>query len=325
MNDDRAAAPQNSLPSKIRAVRVHEFGGISAMNEEEIDCPVPTAGQVLVKVAAAGVGPWDGWIRSGNSVLPQPLPLTLGSDLAGTVVQLGPDVTAFAVGDEIFGVTNPRFTNAYAQYALADANMISKKPGILSFVEAASVPVVASTAWQMLFDRGGAVTGTTVLVLGGAGNVGAYAVQFAAQAGARVLASALPDKVEYVKRLGAVVVIESTAAGLPEPIEQVDLVVDAVGGQSLPDSFNWVKSGGRIVSAVSVPDREIAKQKNVDAFFHLVRVNSPGLEKIAEMIGGGKIATRVGDVLELKNARLAHEMLEGKRHKPGKIVLTIPH
>ena len=109
---------------------MHRFGGPEVISFETISRPEPGAGEVLVRVKAAGVGPWDGWIRAGKSALPQPLPLTLGSDLSGVIVGVGPDVTAFEPGDEVYGVTNPRFTGAYADYAIASAAMIARKPNI---------------------------------------------------------------------------------------------------------------------------------------------------------------------------------------------------
>src|SRR5262249_16249817 len=113
----------------------------------------PGPSEVLVKVEAAGVGPWDGWIRAGKSALPQPLPLTLGSDLSGNIVAVGPGVSDLRAGDQVYGVTNPRFIGAYAEYALAFAGMVSRKPASLTYIEAASVPVIAVTAWQALFDK----------------------------------------------------------------------------------------------------------------------------------------------------------------------------
>ena len=130
------------------AWRVHKFGPPEAMILERVPRPDPGPGEVLVDVHAAGVGPWDGWIRAGKSALPQPLPLTLGSDLSGTVAAVGSGISELAVGDQVFGVTNTQFLGAYAEYAVASAGMLAKKPGSLSYAEAASVPVVAVTAWQ---------------------------------------------------------------------------------------------------------------------------------------------------------------------------------
>src|SRR3954462_14336015 len=143
----------NQNRSLMMAWRVHEFGPPDVMKFEQVSRPKPGAGEVVVKVEAAGVGPWDELIRAGKSALPQPLPLILGSDLSGEIIDLGPGVSELRMGDEVYGVTNPQFTGAYAEYALASAAMISRKPASLTFVEAASVPVVAVTAWQALFDH----------------------------------------------------------------------------------------------------------------------------------------------------------------------------
>src|SRR5580698_6600782 len=125
-------ANEDQTPLSMMAWRVHEFGPPDVMRFERVQVPSPGPGEVLVKVAAAGVGPWDGWIRSGHSALPQPLPLTLGSDLSGTIVAVGDDVTDFAVGEAVYGVTSSRFTGAYAEYAVASAAMMAGKPERLS-------------------------------------------------------------------------------------------------------------------------------------------------------------------------------------------------
>src|SRR3954467_9308896 len=129
---------RRQVGTSMMAWRVHEFGPSETMRFERVPVPTPGHGEVLVKVHAAGVGPWDGWIRGGRSALPQPLPLTLGSDLSGEIVSVGPGVTTFAAGDEVFGVTNPRFVGAYAEYAVASAAMLARKPRSLTHVEAAS-------------------------------------------------------------------------------------------------------------------------------------------------------------------------------------------
>ena len=175
-------ASQGPVRFSMLAWRVHKFGPPEAMILERVPRPDPGPGEVLVDVHAAGVGPWDGWIRAGKSVLPQPLPLTLGSDLSGTVAAVGSGISEMAIGDQVFGVTNTQFLGAYAEYAVASAGMLAKKPSSLSYPEAASVPVVAVTAWQGLFDHARLEAGQTVVIHGAAGNVGAYAVQLARRA-----------------------------------------------------------------------------------------------------------------------------------------------
>jgi NADPH:quinone reductase-like Zn-dependent oxidoreductase len=308
----------------MRAWRVHEFGSPDVMQLQDIACPSPNAGEVLVRVEAAGVGPWDGWIRAGKSVLPQPLPLTLGSDLSGTIVSVGADVPGLFPDDKIYGVTNPRFIGAYAEFALATAAMISRMPETLTYIQAASVPVIAVTAWQGLFDQAGLKAGQTVLIHGGAGNVGAYAVQLARRAGARTFATAAADDVSYVRELGADTVINFQTERFEDVVHDADVVLDLVGGETQRRSFGVLRRGGKLVSAVSHPDPELAKAHGVLATFFLVKVTSEHLAEIASLIDSGKLVTRVGVVLPLAEAREAHLMLEGLRPPTkGKIVLRV--
>ena len=234
----------------MKASRVHRFGPPDVIAFEDIPRPEPAAGEVLVRVRAAGVGPWDAWIRAGKSVLPQPLPLTLGSDLCGVVEGVGPGVAGFDPGDEVFGVTNKQFTGAYAEYAAAAAGMIARKPHRLGHVEAAAVPVIAVTAWQMLFDHARVAAGQTVLVHGGGGNVGALAVQLARHEGARVLATASAADLDYVRGLGANEVIDFRSARFEDVTGPVDAVIDTVGEAIQQRSFGVLKPGGVLVSAV---------------------------------------------------------------------------
>lgn len=185
--------------SSMMAWRVHEFGPPNVMRFERVPRPNPGPSEVLVKVEAAGVGPWDAWIRAGKSALPQPLPLTLGSDLSGEIVAVGPGASDLRIGDQVYGVTNPRFIGAYAEYALASAPMVARKPTSLTYIEAASVPVVAVTAWQALFDQARLKAGQTVVIHGAAGSVGAYAVQLAHRAGVRTIATAATDDISFLR------------------------------------------------------------------------------------------------------------------------------
>src|ERR1700722_13439678 len=153
----------------MKAARIHRFGAPDVVVVEEVPRPAPAAGELLVRVAAAGVGPWDALIREGKSKVSPPPPLTLGSDLSGVIEAVGAGVAGFEVGDQVYGVTNSQFCGAYAEYALASAAMIAGKPQRLSHIEAASVPVVAVTAWQMLFDYAQVAAGQRILILGAAG------------------------------------------------------------------------------------------------------------------------------------------------------------
>jgi len=307
----------------MKAVRVHQFGGIESIQYEDVPRPVPGDGQVLVQVKAAGVGPWDVLVREGQSALHQPLPLILGSDIAGIITDVGPGVTDFHPGDAVFGVTNPLFIGGYAEYAVADAGMIAIKPQRLGYVEAASVPVVASTAWQMVYEHGGVDQTKTVLVQGAAGNVGAYAVQFAKRAGATVIATVFTRDVDYVRSLGADQVIDVQTTRFEEHALDIDVVLDTVGGATLTRSFTVLKPGGVLVSSVTTPDPEEAARRGVHAVFFYVNVTTEGLNKIAELLDAGALRTQIGEAIPLSEARLAHEMLAGKPYKLGKIVLIV--
>jgi NADPH:quinone reductase-like Zn-dependent oxidoreductase len=317
------AVPDQAYASMM-AWRVHEFGPPDTMQLEQIPRPDPGPGEVLVKVSAAGVGPWDGWIRGGQSALPQPLPLTLGSDLSGVIEVVGRDVTDLRVGDQVYGVTNPRFIGAYAEYAVASAAMIAHKPTSLSHIEAASVPVIAVTAWQGLFDQAQLRAGQTVLIHGAAGNVGSYAIQLARQAGLRTIATAAAEDLTYVRELGTDTVVDYQSQHFEDVARDVDAVLDLVGGDTQTRSFQALRRGGKLISAVSQPDQELAKNLGVDATFFLVNVTTRRLTEIAGLIERGALRTRVGAVLPFADAREAHLMLEGIRLPPkGKIVLAV--
>lgn len=174
----------------MKAARINRFGGPDVVEVQDIPVPEPGAGEVLVRVAAAGVAPWDAIIRTGMSKVSPPPPLTLGSDLAGTIQRVGVGVTELRTGDVVYGVTNPQFVGAHAEYAVCNAGMIAPTPRGLSALEAASAPVIAVTAYQMLFEHANAKNGDRVLITGAAGDVGAYAVQMSRSAGINVVAVA---------------------------------------------------------------------------------------------------------------------------------------
>lgn len=310
--------------STMMAWRVHQFGSPEVMKFERVPRPEPDPGEVLVKVAAAGVGPWDGWIRSGKSALPQPLPLTLGSDISGQIVATGPGDTELRAGDQVFGVTNSRFIGAYAEYAVASAGMVSSKPTSLSHVEAASVPVIAVTAWQALFDHAQLKAGQTVVIHGAAGNVGSYAVQLAHLAGVQTIATVSTGDISIARSLGANTVIDYRTQRFEEEVRNADAVIDLVGGETQERSFEVLRRGGKLISAVSRPDQDLAKRHGVEAAFFLVNVTSQYLTKISRFIDDGKLRTNVGAVFPLADAREAHLILERVRPQPkGKIVLDV--
>jgi NADPH:quinone reductase-like Zn-dependent oxidoreductase len=317
---DAPPGPAGSLT--VKAVRIERFGAPDVLKLENIPVPAPGRGELLVDVSAAGVGPWDALVRSGRSALVQQLPITLGSDFAGTVVELGSTADEFRVGDAVFGAT-PGFVGAYAEYLVVPQRMVATKPAGLAETEAASVPIVAVTALQML-NRAGGVSGRSVLVHGAAGAVGSFAVQMAHQNGARVIANAAALDEDYVRELGADIAIDIRAMGFGAIREPVDAVLDTIGGDVQRGSFEVLKRGGSLISVVSPPDEVTAQRYAVNVQFFYVDVNAADLQKIARALDMKALRANVGTVLPLADARLAHEMLSGSRaRRRGKIVLSV--
>jgi NADPH:quinone reductase-like Zn-dependent oxidoreductase len=246
--------------------------------------------------------------------------LTLGSDLAGSIEALGPDVNQFAIGDEVYGVTNPQFCGAQAEFAVALAGMIAPKPPRLNHLEAASAPVVAVAAWQMLFEYAQAKSGDTILITGAAGNVGAYAVAMALDAGVRVIAVARSTDQEMLRALGVETIFDSSAPGFELSLPQVDAVLDTVGGDTVQRCSGAVKTGGRLVSLVSA---QLPQRAGIQSMFFYAEVTSERLRAISDLFERRTISPQVGSVLPLEDARKAHEMLAGAPHKKGKIVLQL--
>ena len=307
----------------MKAAIIKEFGGPEVIQVSQINQPIPGAGEVLVKVNAAGVGPWDAFVRAGMSAIPQPLPLTPGSDISGTIEAVGPGVENFKVGDTVYGVTNDQFTGGYAEYAVAKATMLDQKPAKLSDLEAASVPVIAVTAWQVLHQYGNAVAGQTILIHGAAGNVGAYTVQLAKRAGLYVIATATGKDIDYVQELGADQVIDYKVTQFDSVVQNVDIVLDTISGDVLERSAKVVKPGGIIVSIAAPVAEDFEATHGVKAVFFLAEVNFERLHTITELLTAGKLTTQVGSTLMLDDAAVAHEMLAGAPHERGKIVLNV--
>jgi NADPH:quinone reductase-like Zn-dependent oxidoreductase len=306
----------------MKVGRILQFGPPNVITNDDVSRPEPAAGQLLVRVKAAGVGNWDALIREGKIEL-QALPIILGSELSGIVEAIGAEVSGFKPGDEVYGATNEQFTGAYAEYALASARRMAQKPKTLDFIEAASAPVVAVTAWQMLFDYAQVTAGQAVLIVGAAGNVGAYAVQLARQAGLHVVASARVADLDYVQSLGAEKVVDYTKQRSETSLTGLDVVIDTVGGDAQQQSLRLLKPGGILVSVVSPVPETTQERYGIRAAYFYVDITTARLNKITELFDSGKLVPNVGTVLPLEEARIAHEMLGGAPHKRGKIVLRI--
>ena len=260
-------------------------------------------------------------MREGR--ISQALPLTLGSEVSGTVAALGAGVGAFALGHAIYGATNDQFVGGYAEYALVEAGKVAPKPAALDYVTAAGLPVVAVTAWQMLFEYARIEPGQAILVRGAAGSVGACATQMAKEAGASVYGTARARDLERVRALGAEPVVEGDRVSAQLASPPLDAVIDTIGGDALESTCEGLRPNGIIVSVVRAPDEAYLRSKGVRAAYFIVDVTRDRLDRISAMIERGTLNLPVGEVLELADASTAHRMLDGAPHKPGKIVLKV--
>jgi NADPH:quinone reductase-like Zn-dependent oxidoreductase len=307
----------------VKAIRIRGFGGVDAMRLDEVPRPVPAAGEVLVAAKAAGVGPWDRLIREGQSGLGQTLPLTLGSEVGGTVAALGASVGVFGLGDAVFGATNDQFVGGYAEYVLVEAGKVARKPAALDYVTAAGLPVIAVTAWQMLFEYVRIKPGHAILVRGAAGSVGACATQMAKEAGASVYGTARAADLERVRALGAEPIVEGEGVGRQLASRSLDAVIDTIGGDALESTSEALRPNGIIVSVVRALDEAYVRSKGVRSAYFIVDVTRDRLDRISAMVERGTLNLLVGEVLDLADASTAHRMMDGAPHKPGKIVLRV--
>ena len=308
----------------MKAIRIHAYGGPEVLVYEDAPRPGIADDQVLVKVYAASLNPFDRTIRAGylQGMLDFALPLVPGLDLAGVVEVVGDNVSTVAVGDAVYGLSNMMRQGAYAEYAVMSAGEIAPKPTTLDFVSAASVPGAGLAAWQGLFDVGGLQAGQTVLIHGAGGGVGSFAVQFAIANGARVLATAGSDKIGLLRDLGVAEAIDYTTTRFEDVVGDVDVVFDTVGGELVERSLSVLKAGGIYVTLAGQPDTEAATARGVRASGMMTQANSAQLSEIAGLIDAGKVKPVVSRVLSLAEVRQAHELLEAG-HARGKIVLRV--
>jgi NADPH:quinone reductase-like Zn-dependent oxidoreductase len=307
--------------SMINAIQVHDYGEPDQLKLVQIECPEPKEGEVLVRVYAAGVNPVDWKIRSGmyRNYMPTDLPYVPGADLAGIVETVGSGVVDFQPGQEVYGRSAH---GSYTEYAIASANSLALKPKSLSFDEAATVPVGAATAWQGIFDHGNLQPGQRVLILGGSGGVGLFAVQFARWKGAHVIATTSTDNVEFVHSLGAEVVVDYKKVRVEDEVHDVDLVFDTVGGNALPSALPTLKRGGTLVTIAGQPDEAKAQELGIHTDRFSAQVSTELLNTFTQLIDEGQIKVFIQSVFALGEADKAHELSQSG-HGRGRIILHI--
>jgi NADPH:quinone reductase-like Zn-dependent oxidoreductase len=284
--------------------------------------PEPKEDEALVRVIASGVNPADPLTLSGKYAreFGTHLPLIPGYDIAGVVEKTGAKVTNLKAGDAVYGY--PTFGGGWAEYITVKQWEVAAKPKTLNFAEAAAVPMGALTAWQALVDTAQLHPGQTILVHGGSGGVGSFAVQIAKARGARVIATASTANQDLLKQLGADVAIDYTKTRFEDVAKDVDAVLDPVGKETLARSYGVVKKGGIVMSLVARPDPVELEKRGIRGAAISVHPDAEDLAEIARLIDSGKIKPVVTEVLPLSEAIAAQRQAE-THHTRGKLVLRI--
>lgn len=310
----------------MKAAQISEYGDASVVNIVDIDKPKAKAGQVVVEVHAASLNPFDTIVRTGyvKDTMPLELPVTLGGDIAGKIVEVGEGVEDFTVGDSVFGQANAVAGNsgAFAEFAATAANQVGKAPANLSSNEAASLPLVGVSAIQALTEHINVQPGQKLFIHGGGGGIGSVAVQIAKQIGAYVAATATGDDVQRVSDLGADEVIDYKQQDFTDLLKDYDAAYDTVGGGDFVKMFGILKQGGVAVTMIAAPEKEKAKEYGVTAINQMTSVTTEKLNELCKLAEEGVVKPNVGKVFPLTDTRQAFEAREsGSVH--GKIVLQI--
>jgi NADPH:quinone reductase-like Zn-dependent oxidoreductase len=306
----------------MKAIVAHEYGAPEVLKFEDAPRPEPKENELLVRVIACGVNPADPLVISGRFAreFGTHLPLIPGYDVAGVVEETGAKVTKFKKGDAVYGYA--LFGGGWADYAVLAENESALKAKSATIVEAAAVPMGALTAWQGLIDTAKLTAGQTVLIHGGSGGVGNFAVQIAKAKGARVIATASTANQDLLKQLGADVAIDYTKTKFEDVAKDVDVVFDTVGRDTLARSYAIVKKGGIVTTIVARPDPAQLDKYGIRGSSIASHPNGNELAEITKLIEAGKIKPIVTEVLPLTDAVKASQQAE-THHTRGKIVLKI--
>jgi NADPH:quinone reductase-like Zn-dependent oxidoreductase len=292
----------------VKASRLHAYRSAASLRFEDAPDPRPRSGEVLIRVHAAGVTPSElVWAPTSATQdgAPRPLPLILGHEFSGVIAALGAGVTGLGVGAAVYGINDWFGDGATAEYCTAKESEIASKPSSLDHSQAAVVPISGLTAWQGLFERAHLQAGERVLIHGGAGAVGVFAIQLARRHGARVIATASGQNLDFVRDLGADEVIDYRAQRFEDAVRDVDVVFDGVGGDTLARSRAVIRPGGRLVT-IAASSEGTADQETKDAFF-IVETKGEQLREVARLIDAGELRPVVDRVFPLAEARAAYE------------------
>lgn len=311
------------MTSTMKAVQIHAFGGREVLELNDIAIPEAKQGEVLIKIHAASVNPVDWKIRQGylQPLLNHALPLTMGWDVSGEVVAVGGGVIHLKVGDEVYSRPNIANNGSYAEYMTASAEEVALKPKSLTWQEAAGVPLAGLTAWQGLYELANIEAGEQVLIHGGSGAVGQFAIQLAKLRGATVYTTTSARNTDLVLSLGADHAIDYQQVDFSE-LRDMDVVLDTIGGEVQDKSWKTIKPGGRLLSIVQTPDEAVAASHGVTASFYFIEPDRSQLEEMARLADAGKLVVNIDSEFSLDQVADAHERSESGRAQ-GKIIINV--
>ena len=311
----------------MKAAQITQYGGPETIHlNENTPKPIPKEGQILVAVSSASINAFDWKIRSGmyQKMMPLQFPFTMGGDYTGKVVEVGQGVSDFTIGEEVYGqaIILNGGTGTMAEFVAANTKNSAMKPKSANFVEAGALPLVGVSALQALEDHIKLKSGQKILIQGGAGGIGHIAIQIAKALGAYVATTVKTADTDFVKELGADVVIDYTSQKFEDILTNYDAVFDTVGGETADKSFLVLKKGGVLVSMLGQPDEALAKKHEVTAIGEMTHTDTAHLKRLGELVDNGKVTINIDKTFPLENTREAFSYQE-KNHPKGKVVIKI--
>lgn len=305
----------------MKAVRIRSFGGPEIMTVDSVAVPEPERNELVVETRAAGYNPMDRMLRNGELEPDGSLPTILGGDIAGVVRKCGSKVSRFDVGDAVYGTTRSQTSGAYAEYALATQDTLARIPNSVDFAAAAAIPTVGLTARQAV-NIASVTAEDRVLVQGGAGGVGSFAVQFAANAGATVFATAAADDLDYVEALGAREGYDYDGSYDAE-LTDIDVVIDPVGGDARRRSWELLAPDGVLVTTTAPDPQTTASRYDRRGELFFVDVDATQLAEIAASFDAGDLTVTVGETFPLSAAAAMHDVARSDDAPRGKLTLSM--
>jgi NADPH:quinone reductase-like Zn-dependent oxidoreductase len=308
----------------MKAVVIHAYGGTDVLKLEDVPRPEPKDDEILIRVIAASINPVDVAIREGYlaRLIGNRFPLIPGMDAAGIVEKVGAKMGKFKAGDPVYAFFTLAGEGGYAEFVIAKESEVALKPKTITYAQAAAVPAAASTAWQALIETAKLTAGQTVLIHGGSGGIGHFAIQIAKAQGAKVIATASTAKQDFLKQMGADQTVDYTKAKFEDVAKDVDVVLDTVGEETLKRSYGVVNTGGIIVTIADEPEQAALDKHGIRGVALRSSPKANVLEELTKLIDAKKVMPVVSQALPLSEVAKAHEQI-ATQHTRGKIVLQV--